>query len=157
MVLVLTAARAEAQYATAASGFQPATAADAPFISRDFAFSGGALFNNAPASGTSHSITTSLGIYTTPLGDGRVNFTFLGNGNGKTVTCSVYGIGLTSHSVYNFFGSSGSKSMTGPWDLTAYIDLTGVHESVLVNGKCDIPSATTSGAFSVFWGVKYPN
>ncbi len=154
MVLALTAATANAD--TAASGFQPATSADAPYISRDFAYSGGALYNNAPASGTSHSVTTSVGSWTTPPGNGRRNFTFVGNGNGKTVTCSVYGIGLTTYTIYNTFGTSGSNSTVGHWVLPQYIDLTGVSETVLVNATCDIPSATASGAYSVLWGVQYP-
>ena len=153
IALVLSAGMAEALEVVSSSGFQPATSADAPFISRDFAFSGGALYNNAPASGTSHSITTSLGVESTPP-SGIISYSFSGNGNGNTVTCSIYGIGTTSGNVYTGANSSGSKSQLGIWFITTSIDLTSVREAVFVNAKCAIPPATSTGAFSVFWGVR---
>jgi len=153
LALALTAGMAEAGTPVSSSGFQPLSSADAPFISRDFAFSGGALYNNAPATGASHTVTASQGVWTTPP-SGSVGFTFYGNGNGKQVTCYLRGIGITSGAVYTAGNSTLSTSVTGVWNLVMSLDLTGVHEAVFVNAKCDIPPATSSGAFSVFWGVQ---
>jgi hypothetical protein len=145
----LTVGPAEAGVQTSASGFQPATSTDAPFISRDFAFSGGMLYNNAPSTGTSHSVTASQGLV---MGNNSTQYTFYGNGNGKTVTCTVYATDILTGSVTPV---PGSKTATGIYSFGVTLNLIGIFSGpYFVNTKCDIPSATSTGAFSVFWGVQ---